>query len=89
MTEIRGRTFGEGENVEVDGIAFVDCKFEGTTMRYAGGDHPSFDNCQARDVTWYFADGALRTVQLLQQIYNNGGRELISDLFRPGHYIGE
>ena len=89
MTEIRGRTFGPGDTVDVDGVSFADCRFEGATLRYAGGDHPSFDNCEARDVNWYFADGALRTVQLLQQVNNNGGGGLISDLFRPGHYIGE
>jgi len=92
MKEVRGETFTGKATVETDDTRFVDCRFESAVLRYAGGEHPAFENCGIGEVGWYFADAALRTVQLLQQIRNtpgDTGSAFIDDLFRPGNYIGE
>lgn len=91
MTEIRDRTFAEGETVDMDGNSFVNCAFIGATLRYQGDEHPSFDACRFDQVGWYFTGAALRTIQLLQGI-NSGdksGSQMITDLFRPGNFIGD
>ena len=92
MAEVRDRNYTAGETVETDETTFVGCTFESSTLRYSGGQLPSFDNCSFRDVGWYFSDAALRTIQLLQQINNGGGEsgnEMIADLFKPGNLIGD
>lgn len=90
MDEIRDQTFSGGEPVETDGKAFVDCRFEKVSLRYGGGAHPSFTGCTFGDTGWYFSDGALRTIQFLQQISGSpGGDEFVADLFKPGNYITE
>ena len=89
MEQVRDRTYDEGELVETDGKFFNKCHFDGARLRYCGGELPIFDNCTFTKVGWLFADAALRTIQLLQVNGNaEGGRALIEDLFRPGHYIG-
>ena len=89
MEQVRDRTFGQGEPVDVDGQLFSKCHFAGAQLRYGGGEHPVFDNCTFESVGWYFHDAALRTIQLLQANGNaEGGRPFIEELFRQGHYIG-
>ena len=90
MKEVRDRTFAGGEMVDTDGTTFIKCIFESAALRYAGGEHPFFQECTFGDIGWYFTDAALRTIQLLQQINNVGrGSEFIADLFKPGNYIAE
>jgi hypothetical protein len=90
MTEIRDRTFSAGETVDTDGNTFIGCKFESASLRYAGGEHPVFEECTFGQMNWYFADSALRTIQLLQSLNNNGaGDRMVAELFKPGNYIGE
>jgi hypothetical protein len=92
MAEVRDRNFNPGETVETDETTFIGCNFDSTTLKYSGGQLPSFDQCGFRDVGWYFSDAALRTIQLLQQINNSGGgsgSEMIADLFKPGNLIGD
>jgi hypothetical protein len=49
-----------------------------------------FENCASTDVNWYFTHAALRTIQLLQDIASaDAGRAMVTDMFRPGHFIGE
>ncbi len=45
MEEIKGQTYAGGERIDVDGRTFSDCKFESATLRYGGGPHPTFNNC--------------------------------------------
>lgn len=90
MAEIRNRTFTDEETVDTDGNAFIACNFESATLRYSGGPHPTFEDCTFGRSGWYFADAALRTIQLLQQFNNTtSGAEFIADLFKPGNYITE
>ncbi len=90
MEEIVGRTFAGGEVVETDGNTFRDCAFESASLRYGGGSHPTFVDCTFGDIGWYFTDGALRTIQLLQQLGGSpDGSKFIADLFKPGNYITE
>jgi hypothetical protein len=90
MEEIRGQTFAGGEQIETDGKAFVDCTFDKAQLRYAGGAHPTFTGCGFGETGWYFTDGALRTIQFLQQInMAEGGAQFIEGLFKPGQYITE
>jgi len=90
MKKVSGKTFSNGEKVETDGKAFVDCRFEKASLVYGGGDHPSFTDCGFGEVGWYFTGGALRTIQFLQQINASpGGADFIADMFKPGQYITE
>jgi len=90
MAEFRDRTYTGGEQVEVDGHRFVDCTFEKASLRYSGGEHPSFENCTFEDVGWYFTGAALRTIQLLQaQNASDGGAAMIAEIFKPGNYLSE
>ena len=92
MAEYRNRSFSAADTVETDGALFVQCVFDSATLKYSGGQHPSFDTCEFRNVGWYFSDAALRTIQLLQQINNGGGEsgnKMIADLFKPGNLIGD
>jgi uncharacterized protein YjbI with pentapeptide repeats len=88
MEEIKGQTYADGATVDVDGRTFSDCKFESATLRYCGGAHPIFNNCDFGGANWHFSDGALRTIQLLQQINASpGGDRFLADLFKPGIYF--
>ena len=90
MTEIRDRTYGEGEIVDTDGNTFIACTFNSSSLRYAGGALPLFEGCTFENMGWLFADSALRTIQLLQSLNNSGvGDAMIAELFKPGNYIGE
>jgi len=90
MEEVRDRIFKDGEQVQTDGRSFIDCRFEWAQLRYAGGVLPTFERCDIGQTGWYFEDAALRTIQLLQAFANqDGGREFVDDLFKPGNYIGE
>jgi hypothetical protein len=88
MEEVRDRTFGKGELVKTDGVAFRGCRFEESQLVYGGGPHPEFVDCTFANTGWYFEDAALRTIQLLQMNGNGEeGRAFIEDLFGPGRYI--
>ncbi len=90
MTEIRDRTFTKDEIVDTDGNTFVGCTFESASLRYTGGEHPLFHDCKFENMSWYFTDEALRTIQLLQSLNNSGvADQLVGELFKPGNYIGD
>jgi hypothetical protein len=90
MAEFRDRTYSGGGQVDVDGHRFVNCTFEAASLRYSGGEHPSFEQCNFVDVGWYFTDAALRTIQLLQaQNAVEGGEKMIAEIFKPGNYLSE
>ena len=91
MTEIRDRNFSAGERIDIDDTKFVGCTFDGVSLRYCGGEHPTFEECNFIETGWYFDEAALRTIQLLQLI-NNGsgaaGSEMVAGLFQPGQLLG-
>jgi len=91
MADVRGRTFSNGEPVQVDETNFIECTFESAQFRYGGGQLPTFQDCTFVSTSWYFHDSALRTVQLLQVFANQEGvgREFVEKLFSPGNYISE
>ncbi len=90
MTEIRDRNFSAGETVDTDGNSYIGCTFNGATLRYGGGEHPTFEDCKFDAMSWYFTDAALRTIQLLQSLSSSGTADaMVTELFKPGNYIGE
>jgi uncharacterized protein YjbI with pentapeptide repeats len=90
MAEFRDRTFSDGEIVDVDDNRFIDCRFDNAQLRYAGGEHPHFENCQVEDIGWYFTGAALRTIQLLQaQNIEGQAQAMLEVMFKPGNYYGE
>jgi hypothetical protein len=90
MTEFKGRTYSNGEQIEVDGNSFTACRFEKASLRYSGGPHPVFEDCNFSGAGWHFSDSALRTIQLLQQINASpGGPGFLADLFLPGKYFAD
>jgi len=85
MQEISGRTFTNEEQVDSDGVRFVNCDFQSVSLVYRGGDHPEFLDCKTGDVAWLFKGPALKTIQLLQMVNNeipNG--EFLASVFKPG-----
>jgi hypothetical protein len=84
MSEKRGITFTDRDTVATDGVAFLDCRFERTTLVYSGGEHPRFERCAFSRSTWEFAGAALRTVGLLRAINASpGGDSFIAELMAP------
>jgi hypothetical protein len=91
MEQMTGQMFRNGEMVQTDGMAFVDCTFESAQLVYRGGEHPSFDRCRfGSDVSWHFQGAALKTIQLLQRIGNDeGGERFIADVFQKGKFFAD
>jgi hypothetical protein len=90
MVEIKGRIYAGGEQVEVDGNILTDCRFENASLRYAGGPHPTFNDCNFSGAGWHFTGAALRTIQLLQQLNNSpGGPAFIADIFAKDKYFAD
>ena len=86
----RDMQFGPEDVIATDGGNFIECRFEGSTLIYSGGEHPRFENCVLTDIGWAFADHALRTVQFLQTLNGApGGAEFVGRLFAPGVIIGD
>lgn len=90
MNEVRDRTYSDNLPVDVDGVRFVNCTFTAASLRYSGGEHPSFEECTFGDIGWFFTGAALRTIQLLQaQNAEGAGAEMIANIFKPGNYLSE
>lgn len=86
----RNMTFGNKDQVEVDGGTFIECDFRWAILLYRGGEHPKFENCTFGDISWQFEGAALRTIQILQLMgASEQGQELIKDLFQSGKYLTE
>ena len=62
---VSGRSFG-AEFVKIDGVRFLDCRFDGTQFAYIGGRVPEFENCKFADVRFTFGGSAHNSLQLLR-----------------------
>ncbi len=76
----KGRTFQDCD-VDLDGSSFVDCRFTGCHMVYAGGALPVLSDCQFDDCSWSFAGEAANTIAFLSGFYNGGLEDLIERTF--------
>jgi hypothetical protein len=70
------------ETVYLDGETFEGCEFRTCRMIYAGGDVPSFRDCQFADCDWRFDDAAGRTLSFMQQVWSAGGKAQIQALIK-------
>ena len=61
----KDKKFGAGI-VDLDGHEFVGCAFNGTTLRYSGGEPPCLDGCAFRNVRFVMDGAASRTLALLK-----------------------
>lgn len=52
--------------VELDGEVFVDCRFEGAKLVYAGGTPPIFNRCVFDESTFEVRDHARNTIAFLR-----------------------
>ncbi|MET4685103.1 hypothetical protein [Brevundimonas faecalis] len=64
MTQTRGKTLTG--DVELDGVTFVDCRFEGAQLIFRGGTPPNFQNCRFDRTRFAFLDQAANTLQLVR-----------------------
>ncbi len=68
------------ETVNLDRMEFVDCEFRSCVLVYRGGPVPVFNGSCLDDCEWKFESEALNTVQLLRNLYKNGGVNLIQSM---------
>lgn len=66
-----GRRFGS-ERIVLDGMRFVDCTFEGSSLAYFGGPPPQLERCRFTGVEFSFAGPARHTIQTLQWLIGQG-----------------
>lgn len=67
LEHIRDKTF-ENETVEIDGKRFTNCKFDGCSLLYAGGDVEFGLRCEVENCRPHFTGPARRTVLLLHAL---------------------
>lgn len=79
---IEKQTIGDVREV-IDGKDYVDCRFEGTQLVYAGGDLPAFTSCTFQNYRMTFEGAALNTVTMLRAMADPGSgfEPLIADIF--------
>ncbi len=65
--------------IEIDGNHYENCTFNNCRLIYRGGALPIMANCKQIGGGYDFDDAALRTIDLMNQLYNAGtqGREMI------------
>jgi len=62
-------------DVELDGQAFLRCRFERCNLVYRGGALPVLDGCQILRSSFVLAGDAVRTRDFLRQIWVDAGME--------------
>lgn len=75
----------ENERWEVDGLAFVRCKFKRCRLVFSGGDQVSFKDCTFADCDWVFDGPAENTLAYLSAMYHGlgpAGKQLVTSIFR-------
>ena len=80
MTDYIGRTY-EGEQIELDGNTYTDCRFDNCVLIFKGGDLPSLKDNVFSECGWQFDGAAARTLAFMTAMYHGGGRELIEQTF--------
>lgn len=71
METFEKQTF-DGDVISVDGKQFKTCRFVNVTFVYAGGQLPTFTNCQFSGVSLQFEGPAARTVRYLNGLHRGG-----------------
>jgi hypothetical protein len=71
MNTVEKQTFSN-KAVTVDGIEFKGCTFENSALVYAGGELPSFVDCQFNGVSLKFEDAAANTLSFLSGLRKGG-----------------
>ena len=80
MAVIRDQTLTT--TVSLDGNRYINCRFEGAELTYAGGPPPRFDQCQFDKAKFVFTGPAKNTVALLRTMApaHTNMRELVRGL---------
>lgn len=71
MELVEKQTF-RNEVVMVDDTEFNGCVFDRAELVYAGGELPSFVNCQFNEVSLQFTDAAANTFKFLSGLRKGG-----------------
>jgi hypothetical protein len=64
---ISNKAYG-AEQVSADGVHFIGCSFEGTTVAYRGGAAPIFENCRLNGVNFNLGGPAMNTAAFLKML---------------------
>jgi hypothetical protein len=71
------------QTIRIDGIQFIDCRFERCTLEFAGEALPLFQRCSLVDVGWNFVGPAgttLAFLQMMQHTFGQGGKVFIESV---------
>lgn len=63
MTQTRDKTLSG--DVELDGMTFINCQFEGAQLIFRGGTPPNFRDCRFTRTRFAFLDQAANTLQFI------------------------
>lgn len=81
MPEFKNRSFTEADELTVDGMLFIDCRFTKTHLIYRGGELPGFSNCQLESCQFSFSDAAARTIGYLAFLQKVGASMVVDAVF--------
>lgn len=79
MASVENTVF-QNEAVAVDGTQFKNCTFSNATLVFAGGDLPSFVDCQFRSVALEFDGAAVNTFKFLTGMQAGGFSQAVSGI---------
>ena|ERR1700730_925705 len=83
VIEYRNTKF-QATSVDMDGKAFIDCTFEGCTIRFSGIAPMSVTGCTFTNCSLALADSASLTISYLKAIYHGlgeWGKKSVENLF--------
>jgi hypothetical protein len=77
------------QNVQLDGNAFIRCRFTGCKLIYSGGMPPNFSHCEFSGSQFYFEGAAGNTVAFLKAMSSpqSGLQRVLKDIF-PDEDLG-
>lgn len=67
----KGAEFRPQQEVQLDGIRFSECRFDGAVLIYLGGPPPKFENCSFSGVDLAFGGAAKDTIATLQWLISH------------------
>jgi hypothetical protein len=83
VTSYENSTFSN-MTVDLDGVSFRNCVFQGCALRYSGGEPPTMVDCNFYRSRFEFAGAASDTLSFMRAIYHgmgDGGKKLIEGTF--------